>query len=66
MINYLITKRYFTEIIHYFAYLYPFLVNDNQNEFNYLIKDYETRMLTLMEECLKKEQESVQYLREAF
>ncbi len=43
MINYWITKRYFTEIIHYFAYLYPFLGNDNQNEFNYLIKDYKRK-----------------------
>ena len=31
MINYWITKRYFTEIIHYFAYLYPFLGNDNHS-----------------------------------
>ena len=66
MINYWITKRYFTEIIHYFAYLYPFLGIDNQSEFSYLFKDYERRMLTLMEDCLEKEQESLQYLRQAF
>jgi hypothetical protein len=62
MINYWITKSYFTEIIHYFAYLYPFLGNDNQSEFSSLFKDYKRRMLILMEECLEKEQESLQNL----
>ncbi len=62
MINYWITKRYFTEIIHYFAYLYPFLGNDNQSEFNNLFKDYKRKMITIMEECLEKEQEFLRNL----
>ena len=62
MINYWITKRYFTEIIHYFAYLYPFLGNDNQSEFSNLFKDYKRKMITIMEECLEKEQESLRNL----
>ena len=62
VINYWITKRYFTEIIHYFAYLYPFLGNDNQREFSNLFRDYKRKIITIMEECLKKEQESLQNL----
>lgn len=62
MMYYWITKRYFTEIIHYFAYLYPFLGNDNQSEFSNLFKDYKRKMITIMEECLEKEQESLKNL----
>ena len=66
MINYWITKRYFTEIIHYFAYLSPFLGNDNQSEFSNLFKDYKRKMITIMEECLEKEQESLRNLLHEF
>ena len=62
MINYWITKRYFTEIIHYFAYLSPFSGNDNQSEFSNLFTDYKRKMITIMEECLKKEQKSLRNL----
>ena len=62
LINYWITKRYFTEIYHYFVHLYQFLDNDKKNEFNLLLKDYQERMLMLMKEYLEKEEKSVRYL----
>ena len=62
LINYWVTKRYFTEIYHYFVHLYQFLDNDKKNEFNLLLKDYQERMLMLMKEYLEKEEKSVRYL----
>ena len=62
MINYWITKRYFTEIYHYFAYLYKFLDDEKKNEYNLLIRDYKEKMLILMKEYLEKEEQSIRYL----
>jgi hypothetical protein len=57
MIYYWITKRYFTEVGHYFAYIYPFLGNDNQSKFSNLFRNYKKKMITTIEECLEKEKE---------
>jgi hypothetical protein len=62
MINYWITKRYFTEIYHYFAYLYKFLDDEKKNEYNLLIRDFKEKMLILMKEYLEKEEQSIRYL----
>ena len=59
LINYWVTKRYFTEIYHYFVHLYKFLDDDKKNEFNLLLRDYQERMLILMKEYLEKEEKSV-------
>ena len=55
MINYWVTKLYFTEIYSYFTYLSLSLENDNNNEFMHRLKDYKNRMLTLMKEYLEKD-----------
>ena len=62
VINYWITKRYFSEISYYFAYLCMALPDDKKNEFNNLFRDFQNRMVILMKEYLKKEQESLRYV----
>ena len=62
LINYWVTKRYFTEIYHYFVHLYTFLDEETKNEFNLLFRNYQEKMLMLMGECLEKEKKSVEYL----
>ena len=62
LINYWVTKRYFTELYHYFMYIYKFLEEDKKDELNLLLKDYQEKMLMLMKEYLEKEEESVEDL----
>src|SRR5215208_5279813 len=66
MINYWLTKRYFSEISYYFAYLYPFLDDETKKEFIHLFRDYQKKMLTIMLEYLKDEQKSAQNLLDEF
>jgi hypothetical protein len=66
LINFLITKRYFSELSHYFGYLSRFLNDDMNNEFINIFRDYQKKMLILMEEYLEKEQQSVEYLQDEF
>ena len=62
MINYWLTKRYFSEISYYFAYLYQFLDDENKKGFIHLFRDYQKQMLTLLEEYLEEEQKSIRNL----
>jgi hypothetical protein len=66
LINFSIIKRYFSEISYYFVYLSQFLEDDKKKEFIYLFRDYQKRMLILMEEYLEKEQKSVRNLLDEF
>lgn len=62
LINYWVTKRYFTELYHYFMYIYKFLEEDKKDELNLLFRDYQEKMLMLMKEYIEKEEKSVSYL----
>lgn len=65
LLNYLTTKRYSAEVTHYLAYFSKELKEDYK-EFLDLFRDYQKKMLTIMLEYLKEEEDSVKHLLDEF
>jgi hypothetical protein len=66
LINYWIVKRYSNEITHYLAYFSKYLKEEDKEEFILFFRNYQKQMLMLMEEYLKKEQNTVKNLMDEY
>ncbi len=65
-INYLIVKRYSSELTHYLAYFFKDLKEDNKEEFLTIFREYQNKMIINMLQYLKDERKSAQDLLDEF